>query len=286
MTRILLVGCGNMGGALLAGWRDQGAAKHDIVVVDPNPSADRTDLTRYDDPNAVPAEFHPDVVLLAVKPQVILHIVPGYRHYAAQGAVILSIAAGCTLASLTMALGEPSAIVRAMPNMPAAVRRGITVLAANANVTTAQRECCAGLLAAVGEVAWLADESLMDAVTALSGSGPAYIFLLVEAMAAAGEALGLPSGLAQHLARTTVVGAGELLRQAPQSATELRAQVTSPNGTTAAALQILGATPGLADLVRRSVAAAAHRSRQLAEAGVQAVCCTATKDVDGVAPGT
>jgi pyrroline-5-carboxylate reductase len=189
---------------------------------------------------------------------------PYYRRFALGGAVTLSIAAGKTIGSIARGLGSEAAIVRAMPNTPAAVRRGVTVLLASPSVSEAGRALCESLMAAVGQVAWIASETEMDAVTAMSGSGPAYVFLMVEALAAAGENLGLASELAQTLARATVIGAGELLRQSPQSAASLRQDVTSPNGTTFAALQVLGAPGGLTDLLQRAVAAAARRAQELA----------------------
>jgi pyrroline-5-carboxylate reductase len=265
VTRLLLVGCGKMGGALLAGWLEQGVSPSDIVIVDPHftRGADLPAALRvFAGPESLPKDFKPDLVLLAVKPQQMDEVLPAYRVFS--DSLFLSIAAGRSLQSLAGLLGERAAIVRAMPNTPAAVRRGVTVMLANDHVGAPQRALCDRLMAAVGEVAWIADEAQMDAVTALSGSGPAYVFLLVEAMAAAGEDLGLAGQLAQTLARATVVGAGELLRQSPLPAATLRENVTSPNGTTFAALQVLGATGGLTDLLQRAMAAAARRSRELA----------------------
>ncbi len=264
MTRILLVGCGKMGGALLAGWLATGVAANDVVIVDPSPPDDKipTGVTRVADPDLVPASFQPDIILLAVKPQTMDQAIPFYRRYG--DALFVSIAAGRSLASLAGLLGPSTAIIRAMPNTPAAVRRGVTVLLANEHVSAPRRTLCESLMAAVGEVAWIADEVEMDAVTAVSGSGPAYVFLLVEALAMAGQDLGLATDLAEALARATVVGAGELLRQSPLPAASLRANVTSPNGTTFAALQILGAPGGLTDLMRLATAAAARRARELA----------------------
>ncbi len=264
---ILLVGCGQMGGALLTGWCAGGAARH-ITVVEPDPPAlpilgrPEVGLHRAAAP---PDGLRPDVVVLAVKPQAMAAILPRYRPFAEQGAVFLSIAAGKTLGSFGRVLGDAAAVVRAMPNTPAAIGRGITVACANSRVGAAQRELCERLLAAAGEVAWLEDEGLMDAVTAVSGSGPAYVFLLIEGLAAAGEAAGLPAALAARLARATVAGSGELARRSGEPAAILRERVTSPGGTTRAALDVLMGPDGLAPLLGRAVAAAAARSRALAD---------------------
>src|SRR5579859_6404395 len=184
VTRILLVGCGKMGGALLAGWLEQGISPADAVIVDPHydAKAGPAGIRSVASPEALPADFAPDVVLLAVKPQTMNQAAPSYRRFA-ESAVFLSIAAGRTLASLEAVLGEDAAIVRAMPNIPAAVRRGATGLLANRNVSDEQRRTCDLLVAAVGKAVWVEHEKQLDAVTALSGSGPAYVFLLVEALA-------------------------------------------------------------------------------------------------------
>jgi pyrroline-5-carboxylate reductase len=274
---IILVGGGNMGSALVAGWCDgvKGPAGHvgggrAIVVVEPDHDrrarlADRLGVRVLASPAALPPPAPADVVVIAVKPQIMADVLPAYRAHAAEGALILSIAAGRTLTFLKSRLGG-GAIIRAMPNTPAAVGAGISVLCANAAVTAAQRELAGDLLSAVGSVAWIDDEALMDAVTAVSGSGPAYVFLLAECLAEAGAAAGLPPALAAELARATVIGAGRLLATSDAPAAALRRDVTSPGGTTAAALDVLLATDGLAALMTRAVAAAAARSRQLAEA--------------------
>lgn len=263
MTRILLVGCGKMGGALLQGWLARDVRPDDVIVIEPAPGvATPSGVRAVTDFSAVPASFRADTVVLAVKPQQMeaaLAPLAGMHD-----AVFLSIAAGRTLASFARALGEHAAVVRAMPNTPAAVGRGISVAVANGRVSETQRRVCDQLLAAVGEVAWVEEEALMDAVTAVSGSGPAYVFLLAEALAEAGIAAGLPAGLAQWLARATVTGAGELLRQSTESPARLRENVTSPKGTTFAALQVLMGEGGFAPLLTRAVAAAAARSRELA----------------------
>jgi len=206
----------------------------------------------------------PDVVVIAVKPQSTDAALPAYRPFADKGAAFLSIAAGRPIAYFERLFGSNARILRAMPNTPAAVHRGITVIAANARVDDRARARAETLLAAVGQVEWVEDEGLIDAVTAVSGSGPAYVFLLAECLAEAGRAAGLPDALAARLARATVAGAGELLHRSGESAEQLRKNVTSPGGTTAAALQVLMAEDGLKPLMTRAVAAATRRSRELA----------------------
>jgi pyrroline-5-carboxylate reductase len=264
VTNILLVGCGKMGGALLDGWLDRGAAPDSIIVVEPSEALRATRSVPRMVPviDDVPAGFYPDVVVLAIKPQMMKAALPPYARYGK--AVFLSIAAGKTLGGFRDVLGTDVAVVRAMPNTPAAVRRGMTVAVANRIVSAPQRDLCADLLTTVGDVEWVDDEALIDVVTAVSGSGPAYVFLLSETLAEAGAAAGLPPELAARLARATVSGSGELLRRSPESAAVLRQNVTSPGGTTFAALQVLMGEAGLADLLRRAVAAAAERSRELA----------------------
>ena len=262
---ILLVGCGKMGSALLAGWLRQGIAAADIIVVEPNPIPDLPAGIRHvDAASAIPAAFAPTLIMLAVKPQVVDAIAPAYLGYAAKGACFLSIAAGKTIATLNGLLGGSAALIRAMPNTPAAVGAGITVACANGGVSAAQRAFCESLLTAVGEVGWVENEALIDAVTAVSGSGPAYVFWMTECLAAAGEKAGLDAELAARLARATVAGSGALMRQSPESPGQLRRNVTSPNGTTQAALDVLMAPDGLAPLMERAVAAAARRSQELA----------------------
>jgi pyrroline-5-carboxylate reductase len=261
MTKVLLVGCGKMGSAMLAGWLDRGLRAADVVVVEPTlPALAVTVIATAAD---IPRGFEPDVVILAVKPQVMAEVLPSYARFTK--AVFLSIAAGKPIAFFRAHLGGDKAIVRAMPNTPAAVRRGITVCCAGPGTDARGRDLCQSLLEAVGEVGWTEDESLMDAVTAVSGSGPAYVFLLAEALAEAGIRQGLPPDLATRLARATVAGSGELLRQAEDSAEQLRKNVTSPGGTTAAALAVLMAQPGgVPDLMIEAVAAATRRGKELA----------------------
>lgn len=254
-----------MGGALLAGWLEQGIRPEALVVIDPNFDAAQSPagIRSCASAASLPGDFSPEVVLLAVKPQLMDEILPPYAQF--HGAVFLSIAAGRTIASMQKHLGPKAAIVRAMPNTPASVRRGATGLIANDQATRGQRELCDQLVTAVGEAVWVESESQLDAVTAISGSGPAYLFLMAEALAAAGEKLGLPAAVAETLARATVSGSGELLRQSPLPAATLRQNVTSPNGTTFAALQILmKEKDGLGDLMCRAAEAAARRARELA----------------------
>jgi pyrroline-5-carboxylate reductase len=203
-------------------------------------------------------------VILAVKPQVAPDALPRLKDLIDATTVVVSIMAGRTLDFLRRALPAGTAIVRAMPNTPAAIGRGMTVAVPNAEVGAAQRALADRLLAATGVVEWIADEALMDAVTAVSGSGPAYVFLLAESLARAGAAAGLPADLAERLARATVAGSGELLHLSPLPAPTLRENVTSPGGTTAAALAVLMGAHGLDPLLREAVAAATRRSRELA----------------------
>lgn len=262
MTKIILVGCGKMGSAMLAGWLEQGLAPQDILVVEPNPVSLPDDVGLVGDAGSLPDDFNPDLVILAVKPQVMDQVVPHYARY--PQATFLSIAAGKTIGFFQGLLGDVS-IIRAMPNTPAAVGAGITVCVPNAKVEAGARALAHRLLQAVGDVAWLEDEALMDAVTAVSGSGPAYVFLLAEVMAQAGIQAGLPPELADQLARATVTGAGLLLKGSEQSSAQLRINVTSPGGTTAAALSVLmDPAKGFAPLMTQAVAAATRRGKELA----------------------
>ncbi len=251
-----------MGSALLAGWRDEGLAG--AVAVDPAlPPAPGPDVTVVADAASVPAGFTPAAVVLAVKPQYAAAVLPAYAHHAGR-AVFLSIMAGRSLAGLAALLGAEAAVVRAMPNTPAAIRQGITVACAGGRVTPAQRALSDRLLAAIGEVAWVDDEALLDPVTAVSGGGPAYVFLLAELLQRAAEAEGIPAPLAARLARRTVAGAGALLAASPEDPASLRRAVTSPAGTTERALAVLMAEDAWPALLLRAIAAATQRSRELA----------------------
>lgn len=263
---LLLVGAGKMGGALLAGWLRQGLDPASVYVQDPTPAPDAAALmashgVRVRHQAKLPAP--PAVIVLAVKPQIMDEVLPTLAASVGPSTVVLSIAAGRTLSNLASRLPLETPIVRAMPNTPAAIGQGMTVACASSEVTRDQALCCNMLLEAVGEVIWIDDESLLDAVTAVSGSGPAYVFLLAECLAEAGVAAGLEPELASRLARATLAGAGEFLRRSDLSPVELRQNVTSPKGTTAAALEELMGKDGLADLLKRAVAAAAKRSREL-----------------------
>jgi pyrroline-5-carboxylate reductase len=264
---IVLVGGGKMGSALLAGWLQSGVSASDVVVVEPETQAAARLAALgprvVGEPDAVARDSAAGVLVLAVKPQVMDEVLPPYRPLAAAGALVLSIAAGRTIASLERVLG-PAAVVRSMPNTPAAIGRGITVACGNAAVSADMRARASQLLGAVGAVDWVEDESLMDAVTAVSGSGPAYVFLLIEALAAAGAEAGLPERLAARLALFTVAGAGALALESGTAPAELRHNVTSPGGTTQAALEVLMAANGLPPLLARAVKAATLRSRELA----------------------
>ncbi|HWV51914.1 pyrroline-5-carboxylate reductase [Pseudorhodoplanes sp.] len=262
---LALVGAGKMGGAMLEGWLALGLDPRNVVVIDPKPSEDVVTLSRKGIALNPAADANRTIgtLVLAVKPQVAADVMPSVAGLTGPDTLVLSIMAGKTLGFLQA--GFPNAaIVRAMPNTPAAIGRGITVAVPNAAVTADQRRRANALLAASGAVEWISDENLMDAVTAVSGSGPAYVFLLAETLARAGVAAGLPEELATKLARATVEGSGELLHRSPLDPATLRQNVTSPGGTTAAALGVLMAADGVDPLMRRAVAAATKRSRELA----------------------
>jgi pyrroline-5-carboxylate reductase len=263
---LVLVGAGKMGSALLEGWLRLGLDLQRVAVIEPLPSHEIASLAAQGlrlNP-AMNVVREPAAVVLAVKPQNAAQVMPLVAPIVGGATVVLSIMAGTTLAFLTETLPDDSAIVRSMPNTPAAIGRGITVAVPNPHVGPAQRDLAHRLLAATGSVEWVEDEALLDPVTAVSGSGPAYVFLLAESLAKAGAAAGLPPDLAARLARATVAGSGELLHQSPLDPATLRQNVTSPGGTTAAALQVLMGEQGLDPLLREAVAAAARRSRELA----------------------
>jgi pyrroline-5-carboxylate reductase len=261
---LVLVGAGKMGGAMLEGWHRMGLAFDNIVALEPQPSPEIATLGERG--LRINPEFDTitaTAIVIAVKPQVAPDALPPLARVIAADTVIVSIMAGRTLAFLQKMFPD-AAVVRAMPNMPAAIGRGITVAVPNARVTAAQRSLAHKLLAATGAVEWIKDELLMDAVTAVSGSGPAYVFLLAESLARAGAAAGLPADLAGRLARATVAGSGEMLARSPQDPATLRKSVTSPGGTTAAALDILMSKDGLDPVLEKAVASATKRSRELA----------------------
>ena len=264
---ILLVGCGKMGGALLAGWLDQGVPTDQILVVEPSIDAEHSGIpdgvSVLKDAADIADDFEPAVVIFAVKPQVMGEVVPLYDRFTAAGPVFMSIAAGTPIRFFEDNLGVGAVVVRVMPNTPAAVRRGMSVLCANVHADQVQRNLCTELMAAVGDTAWLKDEGLMDAVTAVSGSGPAYVFHLIECLAQAAEDVGLAPNLASRLALQTVSGSGELARLSDDEAAQLRINVTSPGGTTQAALEVLMGDDGLQTLMTAAVRAAEIRGREL-----------------------
>jgi len=262
---LVLVGAGKMGGAMLEGWLALGLDPAKIVVLEPQPSAQVAEQTALGFRlNPSLADLRPAAVVIAIKPQIATEAITALGALVNTATTVVSIMAGRTLAFLEKVLPAGAAIVRAMPNTPAAVGRGITVAVANQRAVGSQRDLADRLLGTVGRVEWVTDEGLLDAVTAVSGSGPAYVFLLAENLARAGAAAGLPSDLAERLARATVAGAGELLHRSPLDAASLRVNVTSPGGTTAAALEILMDQNGLDALMEKAVAAATRRSRDLA----------------------
>ncbi|TDR87150.1 pyrroline-5-carboxylate reductase [Enterovirga rhinocerotis] len=262
---LVLAGAGKMGGAMLDGWLAAGLADGAATVLDPNPSEPIRRLAETGRIRIAGADASspPDVLVLGIKPQSLEEAASLLGAHAGPDTLVISILAGKTVADLRRALPAVSAVVRAMPNLPASIGRGATGAYASPETSAAQRDMAARLLACNGVVEWVGDEGLIDAVTALSGSGPAYVFHLVEAMAAAGEAAGLEAGLAQRLARATVAGAGALLDASELPAAQLRENVTSKGGTTAAALEVLMAQDGLPALMTRAVAAAKRRAGEL-----------------------
>jgi len=262
---LVLVGAGKMGSAMLDGWLARGLDPKKIIVIEPQPVKAVKALARRG------VKLNPkdkvrlaSAIVIAVKPQSAPEAVPPLARFIDKTTLVLSIMAGRTIGFLEKSLPSGTAIVRAMPNTPAAIGRGISVAVANAKISTRQRKQASDLLAAIGKVEWVDDEALMDAVTALSGSGPAYIFLLAECMARAGVAAGLPKELATRLARETVTGSAELLHRSDLDAATLRQNVTSPGGTTAAALEVLMGPGGFDQLLTQAIAAATRRSRDLA----------------------
>jgi pyrroline-5-carboxylate reductase len=262
---LVLVGAGKMGSAMLDGWLARGLDPKKIIVIEPEPVKAVKALARRG------LKLNPkdklgvaSAIVIAVKPQSAPEALPPLARYIDKATLVLSIMAGRTIGFLEKSLPGGTAIVRAMPNTPAAIGRGISVAVANAKISKRQRKQASDLLAAIGKVEWVPDEALMDAVTALSGSGPAYIFLLAECMARAGVTAGLPPELATRLARETVAGSAELLHRSDLDAATLRQNVTSPGGTTAAALEILVGPGGFDQLLTQAIAAATQRSRDLA----------------------
>jgi pyrroline-5-carboxylate reductase len=268
LTRpLLLAGCGKMGGAMLSGWLDSGIAGAGVMVVEPMgaPSFEAAPgVTIVASADDIPADFNPEVVVFAVKPQQMDSVAPGYARFATPGTAFLSIAAGKTIGYFEQHLGAGAAIVRAMPNTPAAIGQGITVTCPNVNVTPDQATLCSALMESVGDALSVDDEGLIDAVTALSGGGPAYVFLLVECLTEAGVQAGLPRDMAAKLSLVTVAGSGQLALTSDESPATLRENVTSPGGTTLEALNVLMAKDGLQPLMTKAIAAATARSKELA----------------------
>lgn len=254
-----------MGGALLKGWLARGVKS--ILVVEPKPSAELRKLARAKKIAlfAAPSEVRrkPSVCLVAIKPQVLKGEAQTLAGFARGGALMISIAAGTSVAALSAAWGKRARIIRAMPNTPGAIGFGITGLYAARGATAADKKRAASLLSALGQTEWVSKEALIDSVTAVSGSGPAYLFLMAEALTEAGIAEGLSRAQAEKFARATVAGAGALLAADKSSARDLREAVTSPGGTTAAALSVLMADDGLAPLMKRAVRAAKKRAEEL-----------------------
>jgi pyrroline-5-carboxylate reductase len=262
---IVLAGAGKMGGAMLSGWLARGLDAKRVVVIEPHPSEEiGALLTKGVRLNPSPTDAGTVATLvIALKPQTFREASAMLKSFVNSSTLVVSIMAGTTIASISEVCG--GSVVRAMPNTPAAIGRGITVAVAADNVSPTQRAVADALLRATGSVEWVDDENLMDAVTAVSGSGPAYIFLLAEALARAGVEAGLPPELATRLARETVAGSGELLHRSDLPSATLRQNVTSPGGTTAAALEVLMGPDGMQSLLTRAVAAATRRSNELAK---------------------
>ena len=262
---VVLVGAGNMGGAMLKGWITNGMAPENITVLDPGISDQvktmllKSKIWHAETPSGVSA---PDVLILAIKPQMMAQVLPTLGALVSDKTVVVSVAAGTTLSTITDALGKVAAI-RIMPNTPSLVLRGMSVGCANALTSDNQRNYVNDLMNAIGMVEWVEDEKLIDAVTAVSGSGPAYVFHLAECMANAGIKAGLSEKLAMTLAIQTISGAGELLRLSNDEPATLRKNVTSPNGTTAAALEVLMGENGMSELLTKAIMAAKTRSEEL-----------------------
>ncbi len=265
---LVLLGAGKMGGAMLAGWLQAGILPQQIIVLDPTAPAEVEKLIANNRIMLNPslADIHEvQVLLVAVKPQIMGEVLESVRELRNFNPLVVSIAAGKTIASFTKYFGHEAAVIRTIPNTPASIGRGITVMTANARVSLSQKNLAISLLSSIGEVVEVDNEDLIDAATAVSGSGPAYVFYMTECLAAAAVAVGLPADVAVKLARATVSGSGELMRQSGIDAAELRKNVTSPSGTTFAALQILMRDNGLMPLMQEAVEAAERRSRELAK---------------------
>jgi len=258
---LVMLGCGKMGSAMLAGWLGRGLDPRAVHVIDPHPS-DWLRTTGVAINAGLPTD--PAVLMIAVKPQMMRDALPKVAGFGGGGTLILSVAAGTPIAAYEAAFGPGTRVIRSMPNTPAAIGKGITAIIGNAAATPADLDLSQSLLSAIGQVVRLSDEDQIDAVTGLSGSGPAYVFYMIDTLAAAGVAQGLPPEMAMQLAKATVAGAGALAEQADDTPEQLRINVTSPNGTTQAGLAVLmDARAGLSPLIDATVAAATARSREL-----------------------
>ena len=271
-ARVALLGAGRMGFALVSGWLKRGVPGSSIQVVEPNPSPQLSELLLNAGSTIVAADraSKVDVLVLAVKPQIVAHVAEQARALLRHRALVLSIMAGTTIAELRSLFPDAGSIVRGMPNLAASIGQGISVVVAEARSAADHRGLSEQLLGAVGSIEWLSDEALMDAATALSGSGPAYIFYATECLARAGYHIGLPADTAARLARAIVQGSGALLGALPEAPEQLRQQVTSPGGTTAAGLEVLMADGRLQDILSATLTAAARRSRELGKSASDA----------------
>lgn len=262
--RLLLVGCGKMGTALLQGWLDAGLSPSQFLVQEPNADAALESLGVTLNPT-INATTKLDIIILAVKPQMIEDVLPVLAEAVSSDTVVISLMAGIPIAEMARLLGDEAAYIRTMPNTPASIGEGMTALFADAKVGAQGKAAATALLAAVGKTVWLSEEKQIDAVTAISGSGPAYVFHLVEALQAAATNLGLPEDMAAQLAVQTVIGSSAMLKEPDAAPQQLRINVTSPGGTTAAALDVLMSDGGLGDLMRRATQAAANRAQELGQ---------------------
>lgn len=267
--KILLIGCGNMGGAMLKAWLQKWDAAN-FCVVAPSKST-RSPLTSQGvltaaNANDIPADFIPDIVMIAIKPQMISDVLPEYKKFADAGATFLSVVAGKTIDVMEDILGTGAAIIRTMPNTPSAIGRGVTGVVANAHTPAQMKDLCDTLLKENGTVIWLDNEDQIDPLSAISGSGPAFLFHFVESLEAAALNLGLPSDIAPILAKETVTGSAELLHQSTETPTELRINVTSPKGSTEAGLKhLMDEKTGLIDLMQKTTEASTNRAKELRE---------------------
>ena len=265
---LLLVGCGKMGSALLQGWLGAGLSPTQFYVQEPNPDAALQDVgVHLNTDDAALEAAAPSIIILAIKPQLAVETLPSLAVLASDETLVVSLMAGVPITTMSDLLGGEASFVRTMPNTPAAIGEGITALYASGGTQDNQKQAAEALLAAVGQTVWLDNEKMLDAVTAISGSGPAYVFHLVEALAAAAVNLGLPQDMAAQLAAQTIVGSAAMLRDAAADPRQLRVNVTSPGGTTEAALDVLMSDAGLVDLMRRATQAAAIRAGELSKIG-------------------